>query len=97
MHVRQRKKIPSLRRLIDRGEPDVANKNKMVESRPTVLIIGGLGYIGSFLALYVHQNQLASDVLLVDAKRPDLSWLGPEFDEAGSATRFLQVDASVPG
>jgi nucleoside-diphosphate-sugar epimerase len=62
-------------------------------AKPTVLIIGGLGYIGRFLALYIHQNSLASDVRLVDKVLPQLAWLAPEFAEACSPDKFVQADA----
>lgn len=62
--------------------------------KPSVLIIGGLGYIGRFLALHIHQNELASEVRLVDKVLPQLAWLAPEFDAACSAGKFVQADAS---
>lgn len=69
----------------------------MAEGKPSVLIIGGLGYIGRFLAQYIHQNNLASDVRLVDKVLPQLAWLAPEFSEACSQSKFMQADASKPG
>ncbi|KAF7544207.1 hypothetical protein G7Z17_g10124 [Cylindrodendrum hubeiense] len=64
--------------------------------KPSVLIIGGLGYIGRFLALHIHQNDLASEVRLVDKVLPQLAWLAPEFTEACSQDKFMQADASRP-
>ena len=62
--------------------------------KPAVLIIGGLGYIGRFLALHIHQNNLASEVRIVDKVLPQLAWLAPEFEEACSQDKFMQADAS---
>lgn len=62
--------------------------------KPSVLIIGGLGYIGRFLALHIHQNQLASEVRIVDKVLPQLAWLPPEFEEACAGSKFVQADAS---
>jgi len=62
--------------------------------KPSVLIIGGLGYIGRFLALHIHQNDLASEVRIVDKVLPQLAWLAPEFEEACSGSKFMQADAS---
>ncbi|CAK7563221.1 MAG: hypothetical protein SEPTF4163_001084 [Sporothrix epigloea] len=62
--------------------------------KPTVLIIGGLGYIGRFLARYIHDNALASDLRIVDKALPQLAWLAPEFNEACSGSNFVQADAS---
>lgn len=65
-----------------------------VYEKPSVLIIGGLGYIGRFLALHIHKNNLASEVRLVDKVLPQLAWLAPEFAEACSPDKFIQADAS---
>lgn len=62
--------------------------------KPSVLIIGGLGYIGRFLALHIHKNSLASEVRVVDKVLPQLAWLAPEFDEACAGDKFMQADAS---
>ncbi|KAI9755942.1 MAG: hypothetical protein M4579_004073 [Chaenotheca gracillima] len=64
------------------------------DSRPAVLIIGGMGYIGRFLALHLHKNNLASEVRLVDKVLPQLAWLAPEFKEACAPELFMQADAS---
>ena len=52
------------------------------------------GYIGRFLALYLHKNALAGEVRLVDKVLPQLAWLAPEFVEACSQDKFMQADAS---
>lgn len=62
--------------------------------KPSVLIIGGLGYIGRFFALHIHKNSLASEVRVVDKVLPQLAWLAPEFDEACAGDKFMQADAS---
>ncbi|OBT70156.1 hypothetical protein VE03_00517 [Pseudogymnoascus sp. 23342-1-I1] len=61
--------------------------------KPSVLIVGGMGYIGRFLALYIHENNLASDVRLVDKVLPQLAWLAPEFADACAQSKFVQADA----
>ncbi|KAF2088285.1 NAD dependent epimerase/dehydratase family protein [Saccharata proteae CBS 121410] len=62
--------------------------------KPAVLIIGGLGYVGRFLAKYIHENSVVSEVRLVDKHLPELAWLAPEFKEACSREKFMQADAS---
>lgn len=69
----------------------------MASEKPSVLIVGGLGYIGRFLSLYIHNNNLASEVRVVDKVLPQLAWLAPEFDEACSGSKFMQADASKEG
>ncbi|KAI5799003.1 hypothetical protein EDC01DRAFT_613317 [Geopyxis carbonaria] len=64
------------------------------DTRPSVLIIGGLGFIGRFLAQYIHKNKLASEFRIVDKQLPQLAWLAPEFSEACSTDRFIQGDLS---
>ncbi|CCX30165.1 hypothetical protein FPQ18DRAFT_57416 [Pyronema domesticum] len=63
------------------------------DSRPSVLIIGGLGFIGRFLAKYLHENKLASEIRIVDKQLPQLAWLAPEFEDA-CAAQFVQGDMS---
>lgn len=62
--------------------------------KPSVLIVGGLGYIGRFLAQYIHENELASEIRLVDKVLPQLAWLAPEFEEPCAGASFMQADAS---
>lgn len=69
----------------------------MAGEKPSVLIIGGLGYIGRFLALHIHNNGLASEVRLVDKVLPQLAWLAPEFAPACHTGNFVQADASRTG
>ncbi|KAI0483358.1 hypothetical protein GGR56DRAFT_663845 [Xylariaceae sp. FL0804] len=66
----------------------------MASEKPSVLIIGGLGYIGRFLAKHIHENGLASEMRLVDKVLPQLAWLAPEFDSACAGDNFMQADAS---
>ena len=53
-----------------------------------------LGYIGRFLAKYIHEHQLASTVRLIDKILPQLAHLPPEFSDACSPSLFVQADAS---
>ncbi|KAL8714762.1 MAG: hypothetical protein Q9220_001275 [cf. Caloplaca sp. 1 TL-2023] len=64
------------------------------DERPAVLIVGGLGYCGRFLALHLHKNNLACSIRLVDKVLPQLARLAPEFSEACSPSNFMQADAS---
>lgn len=58
------------------------------------MLISNTGYIGRFLAKYVHYHKLASSVRLVDKVLPQLAHLAPEFIEACSQDNFMQADAS---
>lgn len=52
------------------------------------------GYIGRFLTKYIHAQNLASTVRIVDKILPQLAHLAPEFEEACSPDIFIQADAS---
>lgn len=53
-----------------------------------------IGYVGRFLAKYIHSENLASSIRIVDKVLPQLAHLAPEFTEACSQDRFIQADAS---
>lgn len=57
-------------------------------------ILTRAGYIGRFLAKYIHSQNLASSVRIVDKILPQLAHLAPEFKEACSPDIFIQADAS---
>ncbi|KAM0722450.1 hypothetical protein Q7P37_001891 [Cladosporium fusiforme] len=63
-------------------------------TKPAVLVIGGLGYIGRFLAHHIHSNDLASTLRIVDKQLPQLASLAPEHEAACSQDNFVQADAS---
>jgi hypothetical protein len=52
-----------------------------------------IGFIGRHTALYIHENNLASELRIVDKVLPQLAWLAPEFEEACSKEHFVQADA----
>jgi nucleoside-diphosphate-sugar epimerase len=52
------------------------------------------GYTGRNLTKYLHDNNLASEIRIVDKHLPELAWLAPEFKEACSRERFVQADAA---
>ncbi|KAL8850446.1 MAG: hypothetical protein Q9221_004588 [Calogaya cf. arnoldii] len=79
--------LPQARATASPSEPST-------DTKPAVLIIGGLGYIGRFLALYLHKNNLACSIRLVDKVLPQLARLAPEFSDACSPSNFVQADAS---
>lgn len=54
------------------------------------------GYVGRFLAQYIHTNSLASTLRIVDKQLPQLAQLAPEHLPACSESNFTQADASRP-
>ncbi|KAF2636205.1 NAD dependent epimerase/dehydratase family protein-like protein [Massarina eburnea CBS 473.64] len=73
---------------------DVKVDSPATGEKPAVLIIGGLGYTGQFLAKHIHDNNLASELRIVDKHLPELAWLAPEFKDVITKERFVQADAS---
>lgn len=53
-----------------------------------------LGFVGRHVAHHIHQNNLASELRIVDKLLPQLAWLAPEFEQACSKEQFVQADAS---
>lgn len=53
-----------------------------------------IGFIGRFLAKYIHTNNLASEIRIVDKQLPQLAWLAPEFADVCTVERFEQGDMS---
>ncbi|KAF3934275.1 hypothetical protein ABW19_dt0202776 [Dactylella cylindrospora] len=64
----------------------------MSDGKPSVLIIGGVGYIGRWLAHHLYTNELASEIRIVDKQLPALTWLAPEFEKP--CANFVQADMS---
>jgi nucleoside-diphosphate-sugar epimerase len=59
-----------------------------------IFFVGRVGFIGRFLVRYIHENNLAAEIRIVDKQLPQLAWLAPEFEEACSGERFMQGDMS---
>jgi UDP-glucose 4-epimerase len=66
--------------------------------KPAVLIIGGLGYIGRFLALHIQKNDLASELRIVDkvCKRT-LCLLFSQLTAHADATTASMAGPRIPG
>jgi len=66
----------------------------MSDSKKSVLILGGCGFIGRNLVKYLVDNKLASKIRVSDKNLPATSYLNPEhkkaFDE--KIVEFVQAD-----
>ncbi|EDW43402.1 uncharacterized protein LOC6607651 [Drosophila sechellia] len=49
-----------------------------MSEKPTVLILGGCGFIGRNLATYLLDNELAQEIRLADKTPPQMAWLNEE-------------------
>lgn len=69
----------------------------MVDELPRKSCVPGadyIGFIGRFLTKYIHTNNLASEIRIVDKQLPQLAWLAPEFADVCTMERFEQGDMS---
>eukprot|EP00756_Hemistasia_phaeocysticola_P012330 Hpha_TRINITY_DN15187_c6_g5::TRINITY_DN15187_c6_g5_i1::g.129480::m.129480 len=67
----------------------------MADERPTVLVLGGTGFIGKHLVKYLTDYQIASKVRVVDKRPPALSYMSEEYLEAFSKVEFVQADVGT--
>ncbi|KAL9107874.1 MAG: hypothetical protein Q9227_007292 [Pyrenula ochraceoflavens] len=72
----------------------MADSRPAAEGKPSVLVVGGLGFIGRHLAHYIYTSSLASHIRIVDKVLPQLAHLAPEHLETVSKCDFIQADAS---
>lgn len=66
----------------------------MADERPSVLIIGGCGFIGKHLVKYLIDYQIASVVRVVDKRLPKMAYMDPDFTAAFEQVDFQQVDVA---
>lgn len=53
-----------------------------MSDKPTVLILGGCGFIGRNLVHYLIKNELSSEIRVVDKTPPQMAWLNAEQNAA---------------
>lgn len=75
--------------------PDLA----MAATKPTVLVLGGCGFIGRNLVAYLVKNELCSHIRVVDKVLPSVAYLGPIHSEAFASplVKFKQGNAQSGG
>lgn len=71
----------------------------MAASKPTVLILGGCGFIGRNLVAYLLKNDLCSHIRVVDKVLPSVAFLNGAHKEAFASglVKFKQGNAQSPG
>ncbi len=69
-----------------------------MNSFQNIVIFGGSGFIGSHLAIYFLENQLASHVIMVDLMAPDFAKLPVKLKELFEQNRieFVRMDVRKP-
>lgn len=64
---------------------------------PTVLVLGGLGFIGRNFVPYLYENKLASEIRVVDKSLLLTANLNPRQREAFENVEVKQKDLVDPG
>ena len=60
--------------------------------KPRVLVLGGCGFIGRNLVVYLVKNDLAASIKVADKSLPMTSWLTPEQKECFDKVTFVQAN-----
>ena len=66
----------------------------MADSKPNVLVLGGCGFIGRNLIVYLVENNLCASITTADKSLPMTSWLTPVQKAAFEKVKFQQVNLS---
>lgn len=68
-------------------------------SKPNVLVLGGVGFIGRNFVKYLVENNLAAKIRVVDKVLPSIAFLGPEHQDAfnNPVVEFMQGNLTSAG
>ena len=66
----------------------------MADSKPRVLVLGGCGFVGRNLVVYLVKNDLCSSIKVADKALPMTSWLTPEQKTCFEKVTFVQANLS---
>ncbi len=71
----------------------------MADNKPQVLILGGLGFVGRNLVLYLVEKDLCKFIRVVDKLTFGMAHLGERHQKAmeNSVVEFIQGNLSIPG
>ncbi|KAK3825555.1 MAG: hypothetical protein J3Q66DRAFT_294441 [Benniella sp.] len=62
--------------------------------QPTVLVLGGVGFIGRNFVAYLVENGLAADIRVIDKALPQTAYLNKRFQATFEKVEFMQNDLS---
>lgn len=68
-----------------------------MSAKPTVLTLGGLGFIGKNFIQYLVENELASEIRVVDKVLTETAGLNTKQEAAYQKVEVLQKNLSNPG
>lgn len=67
----------------------------MGDEKPSVLVIGGTGFIGKHLVKYLVDYQIASKIRVVDKRLPQMSHMDADFTATFGKVEFVQADVAT--
>ncbi|KAF8915626.1 hypothetical protein BGZ58_005436, partial [Dissophora ornata] len=62
--------------------------------QPTVLVLGGVGFIGRNFVAYLVENNLAAEIRVIDKVLPQTAYLNKRFQAAFDKVEFMQGNLS---
>lgn len=65
--------------------------------KPTVLVLGGVGFIGRKFVAYLTEHDLASEIRVMDKVLPQTAYLNKRCTAAFEKVEFMQGNLSIPG
>ena len=65
--------------------------------QPTVLVLGGVGFIGRNFVAHLVENDLAAEIRVVDKVLPQTAYLNQRFKNAFTKVEFMQGNLSNAG
>jgi nucleoside-diphosphate-sugar epimerase len=66
-------------------------------SKPRVLILGGLGFVGRHLVKHLVDNNVASKIRVADKTMMAMARLGKQFTPAFETVECIQCNLITPG
>jgi nucleoside-diphosphate-sugar epimerase len=63
----------------------------------SALVLGGCGFIGRHLVLYLVENKLVEKIKIADKNLREISWLTPEQKKVIDTVDYVQADLSTEG
>ncbi|KAF9375900.1 hypothetical protein BGZ80_006742, partial [Entomortierella chlamydospora] len=64
--------------------------------QPTVLVLGGVGFVGRNFVAYLVENNLAAEIRVIDKVLPQTAYLNKRFQAAFEKVEFMQGNLSSP-
>lgn len=64
---------------------------------PSILVLGGVGFIGRNFVAYIVENNLSSNIRVIDKALPQTAYFDERSKKAFESVEFLQGNLINPG